>query len=231
MKHAVLSLLLLCAVVCGQASARDRQLFGIWSMRFDTAPPKGAPPYSDRFLPAYKASSARVESGQLDLGGQCLPPGMPRMTSYVGEFEILDAPRGRITILHEYQTQQRRIYLHARRPAYLNPTANGFSIGRWEGSTLVIETTGMSKYVYLDENAGLHSDRLFVTERYHRSAPDVLVIDTTVEDPVMLTGPWKYSRVYDRTSNELIDYNCNENPRNPVNPDGSLGYTFKSTPQ
>jgi hypothetical protein len=200
-------------------------------MQFDAAPPKGAPPYNDKYLPGYKASMAQVESGHLDLGGQCLPPGMPRVTSYVGQFEILNAPANRITILHEYQTQQRRIYLDAKQPDYLNPMPNGYSTGRWEGNTLVVETRGISKYVYLDENAGPHSEQLKVVERFHLISPKLMVIDTTVTDPVTLTAPWKYSRTYDRTTDELIEYECNENPRNPLNADGSLGYEFKTTPQ
>ena len=156
---------------------------------------------------------------------------MPRVTSYVGQFEILDAPAGRIPILHEYQTQQRRIYLNVMQPAFLNPMPNGYSTGRWQGNTLVVETAGISKYVYLDENAGQHSEQLKVIERFRLLTPKVLEIDTTVEDPVALTAPWKYSRVYDRTTDELIEYECNENPRNPVNADGSLGYTFKTTGQ
>jgi hypothetical protein len=231
MKRAAILVVLLSLAIGTDASTNDRNIFGIWSMRFDSAPPKGAPPYNEHYLPSYQASSALVESGKLDLGGQCLPPGMPRVTSYVGQFEILAAPKGRITILHEYQTQQRRIYLTAKQPDYLNPAPNGYSTGRWEGKKLVVQTTAIDKYVYLDENAGPHSDELKVTERFRLVSPNVMVIDTTVEDPVVLIAPWKYSRTYDRTSNELIDYECNENPRNPVNADGSLGYTFKSSQQ
>jgi hypothetical protein len=154
---------------------------------------------------------------------------MPRVTSYVGQFEILNAPAGRLTILHEYQTQQRRIYLNASQPEYLNPMPNGYSSGHWQGNTLVVETVAISKYVYLDENAGPHSDQLKVTERYRLDSSDALIIDTKVEDPLVLTRPWQYSRTYDRTTNELIEYECNENPRNPINPDGSVGYTFKAT--
>ena len=229
MKRFVLLLSLLCVAVCTGAASGDRNIFGIWSMRFDDAPPKGAPPYRDQYLSTYKNNSALVEAGKLDLGAQCLPPGMPRVTSYVGQFEILDAPKDRITILHEYQTQQRRVYLRAKLPDYINPSPNGYSTGRWEGNTLVVETRSISKYVFLDENAGPHSDQLRVTERFHMLSRKVMVIDTTVVDPVVLTAPWKYSRTYDRTVNELIDYECNENPRNPVNADGSIGYTFKST--
>jgi hypothetical protein len=101
------------------------------------------------------------------------------------------SPKGRITVLHEYQTQQRRIYL--------------------------------------DENAGLHGPKLRVIERYHLQHANLLVIDTTVENRDMLTAPWQYSRLYDRTTEELIEYECNENPRNPMNPDGSVGYTFRKT--
>jgi hypothetical protein len=211
------------------AASPGHDIFGTWYMRFEGVPPKGAPPYNAQYLPDYLKTSAQVEAGTLDLGGMCLPPGMPRIASYVGEFEILDAPAGRITILHEYQTQQRRIHLNMKPPAYVNPMPNGYSTGRWEGNTLIVATIGISPYVYLDENAGKHSEQLQVTERFRLLNHDTMIIDTTVVDPLALTQPWKYSRTYDRTHDELIEYECNENPRNPVNADGSLGFTFKHT--
>jgi hypothetical protein len=225
---ALLALLLATGAV---AAAPGRDIFGTWYMRFEGVPPKGAPPYNAQYLPDYLKTAAQVAAGTLDLGGMCLPPGMPRVTSYVGEFEILDAPAGRITVLHEYQTQQRRIHLNVRPPADVSPMPNGYSTGHWERNTLVVETIGISPYVFLDENAGKHSDQLKVTERFHLLNHDLMVIDTTVEDPLALTEPWKYSRTYDRTHDELIEYECNENPRNPVNADGSLGFTFKHTPR
>jgi hypothetical protein len=215
--------------MAGIASAAPPDFSGVWAVRFRGQAPKGPPPYQGKYLSLYRDSSAQVAAGQLDLGGSCAPPGMPRIASYIGQFELLNAPAGRITILYEFETQVRRIYLAGQRPAYVNPSPNGYSTGRWEGDTLVVETVAIGEFSFLDDNAGTHSDKLKVTERMRLQDARTMIIDTTVEDPTALTAAWKYSRIYDRSKDEFIDYECNENPRNPVNPDGSLGYTFKTT--
>jgi hypothetical protein len=212
-----------------KASGVSTDFSGVWAVRFMGQQPKGTPPYNAKYLALYKESSALVASAKLDLGGTCAPPGMPRIASYIGQFELLNAPAGRITILYEFETQVRRIQLNTARPDYVNPSPNGTSIGHWEANALVVETVGIGEFSYLDDNAGVHSEQLKVTERMRLQDPKTMVIDTTVEDALALTTPWKYSRTYDRSTDAFLDYECNENPRNPVNPDGSLGYTFKST--
>jgi hypothetical protein len=215
----------------GQAAPPN--LAGVWELRFDPMvlrqkPP--APPYVPEYRNIYEQKLALVRAGKLDLGGLCRPPGMPQISSLLGRMEIINAPAGRLTILYEYQSQIRRIYLNARHPEDVDPTMNGDSIAHWEGDTLVVHTTAIKDLAYLDPNQGPHSDALEVEERIHLPKRDTMQIDYKVTDPIALKEPWTYSKTFDRVPNgKLIDYYCNENPRNPVQEDGSLGFTFETT--
>ena len=162
-----------------------------------------------------------------------MPPGMSRMLEYYpqGHFEILAAPPGRLTILSEYETQIRRIYIDAKPVAKPPVSVNGYSTAHWEGNTLVVKTTAIGEFSLLDRDsgprrdAGPHSPQEQVTERMTRISPTRMTIEYTVEDPVALTTPWKYTNVFAYVPNgQMIDYECNENPRNLANPDGTLGY-------
>jgi hypothetical protein len=213
------------------AQAAHPNLAGVWELHFDPrSPPPPAPPYMPEYRKIYDQKLALVKAGKLDLGGLCTPPGMPQISSPIGQFEIIDAPAGRLTILYEFQSQIRRIYLNARHPEAVDPTMNGDSIAHWEGDTLVVHTTAIKNLAYLDVNAGPHSEALEVEERIRLPTPDSMQIDYKVTDPVALKEPWTYSRTFGRVPDgKLIDYYCNENPRNPVREDGSLGFTFDTT--
>jgi len=220
------------------AQAAPPDLSGVWQPQLDPARlrqgprPSSGPSYQAEYRKIYEQNLALVKAGKLDLGGMCTPPGMPQISSSIGLLEIINAPAGRLTVLYEYQSQIRRIYLNARHPADVDPTMNGDSIAHWEGNTLVVHTTAIKDLAYLDANLGPHSDALEVEERIHLTKPDTMQIDYKVTDPVALKEPWTYSRTFDRVPNgKLIDYYCNENPRHPVREDGSLGFTFKTTPR
>lgn len=68
------------------------------------------------------------------------------------------------------------------------PTWLGDSVGHWEGDILVIDTIGLTEASWLSPTGNIHSDKMRVTERVRREG-DTLLIDTTVEDP-MLMQPW-----------------------------------------
>jgi len=73
------------------------------------------------------------------------------------------------------------------------PSYRGDSIGRWEGDTLVVDTTNFTdeNWMYAEGNVSFHSDALHVIERYHRTAANLLQVDATIEDPKVLTAPYK----------------------------------------
>jgi len=73
------------------------------------------------------------------------------------------------------------------------PSARGDSIGRWEGDTLVVDTTNFTddNWIYAEGNVSFHSDALHIVERYRRTAANLLEVDATLEDPKVLTAPYK----------------------------------------
>jgi hypothetical protein len=73
------------------------------------------------------------------------------------------------------------------------PSYRGDSVGRWEGDTLVVDTTNFTddNWIYAEGNVSFHSDALHVVERYRRAAANLLEVDATLDDPNVLTAPYK----------------------------------------
>jgi len=221
---------LLLAALCVDAAQPSLAAFtGVWQRSMKESPRKPPIPYNTAYQARYARNSQLVAEGKLDLGGLCIPPGAVRMLDTIGQFEFIDGPPGRLTVLGEYDTQVRRIHLKGPAPTEPIVAMNGYSTGHWDGRSLVVVTTAISEFSYLDNNAGPHSPELRLTERFTRLSPTRLRIDSTVDDPGAFTAPWQFSNVYEYMPNaELVDYECNENPRNPATADGSLGYSFRS---
>lgn len=165
----------------------------------------------------------------------CMPPGMPVIMG-VGQYpvEFLFTP-GRVTVHFEAWMQWRNIYTDGRKhPEDLDPTFQGDSIGHWEGDTLVVETVGIK------EDLGLtvatrgpvpaHSSKLRILERIRLDPkdPNTLVVDMTLEDPEALVEPYKQTLTYRRDrSQELYEFVCAENDRNPVDAHGNTTFTHE----
>jgi hypothetical protein len=72
------------------------------------------------------------------------------------------------------------------------PSFRGDSVGRWEGDTLVVDTTNFTdtNWMHAEGLVSFHSDALHIVERYRRVDRNTLEVDATIEDPKVLTGPW-----------------------------------------
>jgi hypothetical protein len=70
------------------------------------------------------------------------------------------------------------------------PLWMGTSAGRWEGDTLVVDTTNFNDKTWIDRIGHPHSDKLHVIERFRRTDHDHLIDDITIDDPVAYTKPW-----------------------------------------
>jgi hypothetical protein len=194
--------LLLCGVGGAQERAvratRDRKpdLSGIWRSA------------SNRYLTDLSAGSARVSfqpwartvyeqrragngNGKSRPSDRCLPRGVPSMMLARGEpWKVVQTP-GAITILFHESLHYRQIFTDGRPfPDDPAPTWLGYSIGRWEGDTLVAETIGLTEETWLDEGGHPHSDALRVTERFRRGAVGRMDVDVTIDDPKAYTAPW-----------------------------------------
>ena len=151
---------------------------------------------------------------------KCLPDGMPAMMQGMFPMEIFQRPE-QINITQEAFNQTRRVVMNEPLPRWdeVDPTFFGRSVGRWEGDTLVIETTGIKDYVRFRWTP--HSDGMKITERLRLLAPDILQNLITVEDEY-LERPWVYSYTYRRMPGyRLLEYVCEDN-RDYVDENGNV---------
>ena len=105
-------------------------------------------------------------------------------------FKILQVP-GMVVILYEAVHAYRQIFTDGRKiPENPQPTWFGYSVGRWEGDTLVVETTGFNDKGWLDNAGKPATDQLHVTERFIRKDFGNIDIQITIDDPKAYTRPW-----------------------------------------
>jgi hypothetical protein len=151
---------------------------------------------------------------------KCLPDGMPAMMQGMFPMEVFQRPE-QINITQEAFNQTRRIVMNEPLPRWdeVDPTFFGRSVGRWDGDTLVIETTGIKEYVQFRWTP--HSEAMKITERLTLLAPDILSNHVTVEYEY-LERPWVYSYTYRRMPGyRLLEYVCEDN-RDYVDEDGNV---------
>jgi hypothetical protein len=159
------------------------------------------------------AKKRRVEQG-LDPNVHCMPRDAPRIWTDDYYKRIFMVP-GRMIILTERNMQYRQIMLDGRAlPKDPNPTWNGYSTGRWEGDTLVVETSGFRDDLWLDASGNPLTEQGRMIERIRRPTYGNLEVEITINDPKAYTAPWTVKinqpLVVD---SELIDYYCLENER------------------
>jgi hypothetical protein len=155
----------------------------------------------------------KVDQGIGDPGALCLPWGPIRGMIIPHPFAILQNSSV-IAVLIESQRTYRPIYMDGRgHPADLkeHPEWMGHSIGKWEGDTLVVDTTGVDNRTWLDTSGFEHSDKLHITERYLKTGPDTIKWDVTFEDPVFFAKPSTAEWIFQRsTGDRIISHSCVE---------------------
>jgi hypothetical protein len=145
----------------------------------------------------------------------CLPMGFMQFHTHPQPRKIIQIP-GLIIIIYEANYGVRYIFTDGR-PLPDNdpqPWWYGYSIGKWEGDTLVVETTGFRDGGWLDVNGSPYTDALKLTERFRRPNYGTLDIEITVNDPKAYTRPWTV-RVNQKImlDSELIEFICLENEK------------------
>jgi hypothetical protein len=160
-----------------------------------------------------------LNESKYDPEGYCLPPGGPRMMATPYQMEILQQPEHkRIIMIFEGATHVwREIYMDGRafpEGDALNPTYLGYSIGHWEGDTLVVESKGFNENSWLDYFGHPHTDKMHVVERWTRPNKATLHYSATVTDPGAYTRPFTVAwDIPFSPTNELPEYICQENNR------------------
>jgi hypothetical protein len=156
----------------------------------------------------------RKANQQDDPNVHCMPRGAPRIWTddyYKRIFQVAD----RVIVLTERNMQYRQIFTDGRPlPADPNPTWNGYSVGKWEGETLVVQTIGFKDDLWLDANGDPLTSAAKVTEKLRRPNYGTLEIELTVDDPKAYTAPWTVKLTQPLAlDSELLDYYCLENEK------------------
>lgn len=200
---------------------------GIWFVQFDRDNPPSQPQLKGEYLSSLEQwrEEVRANDGvETRPRGNCSPPGLPRIMMLPQyPYEFLFTP-GRVTINQEAWMQTRTIWTDGREhPADVDPSYHGHSVGHWEGNTLVVDTVGIDPSLPIDDGA-THSDQFRLIERIHLDPdnPDILVNEMRMEDPVAFAEPWEVTLRYGRDRHgALIEFQCSENNRNPVDEEGN----------
>lgn len=149
-----------------------------------------------------------------DYTGACFPFGLQRSVNAPYPFQIMQDER-QIALLFEINTWHHVIPFAREMPkqAADNPTWYGYSIGRWEGDTLVVDTRGFNGYTRLDTVGHPHSDALHLTQTFTRLDRARMAYTVTVDDPKTYTKTWTNERTFRLMDAPLIEYSCEENNR------------------
>jgi len=147
----------------------------------------------------------------LDPEIKCYQPGIPRATYMPYAFQIFHNDDA-IFFAYEYAGAVRSIHLVDPGPAPIDSWM-GQSVGRWDGDTFVIETTGQNDQTWLDRAGNFHSDRLRVVERFSDIRVNTMTYEATLEDANVFTRPWTLRMTLYRLSGadaQLQQFNCVE---------------------
>lgn len=187
--------------------------------------PKLREPYATEWKRLRAERDALLKAGtpRVDPSTQCQPEGMPMIMGAIFPLEILQTS-GQVTVLGEFLTQTRRIYIDRSMPPLddLNPNFYGFSTGHWDGETLVVTTKGVKEENRFFEIP--HSNEMTITERIRLRGPDLVEDAITIEDPKVLLEPYRFTYGYKRNPEYLIqEYFCDrEDPLFHVKADGTV---------
>jgi hypothetical protein len=165
------------------------------------------PPYQP--WAAALVAERKAALGKDDPVAACRPGGAMRILTFPPPRKILELP-GLVVILSERDVTFRQIFTDGRPlPDDPEPTWNGYSVGRWDGDALVVQTVGLHDDTWLDRNGSPLTAAAKITERYRRLSYGRLDIEVTIDDPKAYTKPWTVtlSQIFEPDT-ELLDYHC-----------------------
>jgi len=171
----------------------------------------GAIPYKPEALAKRDANAKSWMANDPEV--KCYQPGVPRATYMPYPFQIVQSTGSNdILVTYEFASASRIVHMSAHQDAPVDSWM-GWSNGRWEGDTLVVDVTSFVDQTWFDRAGNYHSGALHVVERYTPLGPDVIQYEATVEDPNVFTRAWKmrmplYRRV--EKNAQLMEYKCVE---------------------
>jgi hypothetical protein len=163
------------------------------------------------YLPAAleKRNANRADWMKLDPEIKCYLPGIPRATYMPYPFEIVQS-KDNVIFTYEFTSASRVVRMNSQEKSPA-PSWMGWSIGKWDGESLVIDVTDHMPDTWLDRAGNWHSDALKVTERYTPIDANTLQYEATMEDPGVYAKPWKIKMpLYRRRepNMQLLEYKC-----------------------
>ena len=162
--------------------------------------------------------NARIANNGKDHPGvSCLPSGIPEKDKIPDGLKLVQT-EDLILLLHESRTIYRQIFTDGRPlPKNPQPTWMGYSIGRWDKDTLVVDTIGQNGRTWLDMRGLPGTESLHVTERFSRPKVGHMDIAVTIDDPQAYTRPWTVNLAWRlEPDTDLIESICEENNRDPA---------------
>ena len=166
-------------------------------------------PYLPEALAKRNANGA--DWTKLDPEIKCFMPGIPRATYMPYPFQIVQSAEN-VIFTYEYASASRIVRMNSQEKSPA-PAWMGWSLGRWDGETLVIDVTDHMAETWFDRAGNHHSDALKVTERYTAIDANTLQYEATIDDAKTFLKPWKISMpLYRRreTNARLMEYKCVE---------------------
>ena len=142
---------------------------------------------------------------------KCNMPGVPRATYIPMPFQIIQSEKD-VFIAYQFAGAVRDIYMDNPGPSQVDSWM-GWSVGTWEGDTLMVDVTGIGDGSWLDRAGSHHSYQMHVVERYTMITPNHIDYEATIEDPQVLTEPFTikmplYRRIEENA--RLMDFRCVE---------------------
>jgi hypothetical protein len=146
---------------------------------------------------------------------QCLPHSVTDFDAHFTPKKLVQTP-GALIMLFEAYHSWRQIFTDGRPlPNERDPAWYGYSVGKWEGDTLIVETVGLSEKTWLDDRGHPHSDELRIVERFRRPDFGHMQVEVTINDPKTYTKPWTVTIPWNFVADtELLDWVC-ENNKDP----------------
>jgi hypothetical protein len=148
---------------------------------------------------------------------RCLPEGMPLVEMAPAPFKIVQM-RGMTIVLYERDTTFRQIYTDGRSlPADPQPSWLGYSVGKWDGDSFVVDTIGFNDRGWLDARGHTHSEALHLTERFHRLDFGHMELRLTIDDPRTYTRPFSVTlEQHLLPDSDVLESFCSENEKDVV---------------
>jgi hypothetical protein len=183
-------------------------------------------PGSEIVLTDYGQERIKANNLADDPNAKCLPWGPTRMMCCTVMPIAFVNHKNVIVILTESQQTFRLVYMDGRpipeglydAEGNVDPQVGGwmgFSTGRWEGDTLVVETIGADDRTWLDGHGGhQHSSKMKLTERYQPTDANTIQYTATIDDPTFYVKPWSFVKTFRKQPNDrIMSHSCVENER------------------